>query len=67
MKPSTKQKALLFCAVCGHKSPPGGDWVETETETELGNRLTLSCPECSTAVTRRPLDSKSVDAVVIAD
>jgi hypothetical protein len=67
MNPSTKQKALLFCAVCGHESPPDGDWIETETETELGDRVTLSCPACATVVTRRPLDSTSVDAVIIAD
>lgn len=67
MNPSTKQKATLFCAVCGHESPPDGDWIESETETELGDRLALSCPDCETTVTRRPLDSRSVGAVVIAD
>jgi hypothetical protein len=67
MKPSTREKATLFCAVCGHESPPDGDWVESEKNTELGDRLALSCPDCETTVTRRPLDSTSVDAVVAAD
>jgi len=67
MNPSTEQKARLFCAVCGHESPPDGDWVESETETELGDRLAVKCPDCATTVTRRPLDSRSVDAVVITD
>lgn len=67
MTPSTRQKSTLFCAVCGHESPPDGDWHESATETELGKRLALSCPDCATTITRRPLDSRSVDAVVAAD
>lgn len=67
MIPSTRQKATLFCAVCGHESPPDGDWNETKMETDRGNQLALSCPECTTTVTRRPLDSKSVGAVVISE
>lgn len=67
MTPSTRQKATLFCAVCGHESPPDGDWHESACETELGQRLALACPDCETTITRRPLDSRSVDAVVVAD
>ena len=67
MNPSTRRKAMLFCAVCGHESPPDGDWDESATKTELGERLALSCPDCATTITRRPLDSRSVDAVVAAD
>jgi hypothetical protein len=67
MSSSTRPKAVLFCAVCGHESPPDGDWTETATETEFGERLALSCPDCTTTITRRPLDSRSVNAVVAAD
>ena len=67
MSSSTRPKAVLFCAVCGYESPPDGDWDESATETELGERLALSCPDCETTITRRPLNARDVDAVVAAD
>ena len=53
MNSSTRTKTTLFCSVCGHESPPDGDWDESETTTELGQRLTLSCPDCGTTWIRR--------------
>ena len=67
MNSSTRTKTTLFCSVCGHESPPDGDWDESETTTELGRRLTLSCPDCGTTITRRPVGKRSVDAVVASD
>ncbi|SFP60326.1 hypothetical protein SAMN05216277_10574 [Halolamina pelagica] len=62
-----RSKTTLFCSVCGHESPPDGDWHESETTTEVGQRLTLSCPDCETTITRRPLRDRGVDAVVAGD
>ncbi|QKY21214.1 hypothetical protein B4589_012830 [Halolamina sp. CBA1230] len=67
MNSSTRTKAILFCSVCGHESPPDGDWDESETATELGDRLALSCPDCTTTITRRPVGSRGVDAAVAGD
>ncbi|WP_049981787.1 hypothetical protein [Halolamina rubra] len=67
MNSSTRSKTTLFCSVCGHESPPDGDWDESETATELGGRLTLACPDCGTTITRRPLRGRGVDAVVAGD
>lgn len=47
------RKATLHCMVCGHASPPAGDWREALVPTDAGERLSLSCPECGTMVTRR--------------
>jgi len=67
MTPSARTKATLFCSVCGHESPPDGDWDESSTTTELGERIALSCPDCATTITRRPVSKRSVDAVVASD
>jgi len=67
MNSSMRAKTTLFCSVCGHESPPDGDWDESETATEVGARLVLACPDCETTLTRRPLNSQSVDAVVASD
>jgi len=67
MNSSTRTKTTLFCSVCGHESPPDGDWDESETTTELGQRLTLSCPDCGTTITRRPLRGPVADTVVAGD
>jgi hypothetical protein len=67
MNPSTRSKTTLFCSVCGHESPPDGDWHESETTTELGTRLTLSCPDCETTITRRRLRGQRVDARIAGD
>ena len=67
MNSSTRTKATLFCSVCGHESPLDGDWDESETATELGDRLALSCPDCATTITRRPVGSRGVDTVVAGD
>jgi hypothetical protein len=67
MNSSTRSKATLFCSVCGHESPPDGDWHESETATELGARLTLSCPDCETTITRRLANSSGVDARIAGD
>ena len=67
MNSSTRVKTTLFCSVCGHESPPDGDWDESETTTEAGERLVLACPDCETTVTRRPLDGRGIDAAVAGD
>ena len=67
MTPSARTKATLFCSVCGHESPPDGDWDESETTTDVGERLVLACPDCGTTVTRRPLDGRRVDATAAGD
>ncbi|MFC6735034.1 hypothetical protein [Halolamina salina] len=67
MNSSTRTKATLFCSVCGHESPADGDWDESATATEIGERITLSCPDCATTITRRPVSKRSVDAVVASD
>lgn len=48
-----RSKAVLFCAVCGHESPPDGDWTESTTTGTAGPLLVLACPECGETVTRR--------------
>lgn len=50
-----RPKAVLFCAVCGHESPPDGDWTESTTTGPAGPRLVLVCPDCGEPVTRRPV------------
>lgn len=66
MTPSLS-KSTLFCSVCGHRSPPDGDWEESETTTELGAKLALTCPDCGTTITRRAVERRAVDAPVDAD
>ena len=67
MNSSTRSKTTLFCSVCGHESPPDGDWDESETTTELGERLALACPDCGTTITRRLADGGGVGATVAGD
>jgi len=44
--PDSRQKDTLFCQVCGHESPIGGDWVPAQND----NNRTLQCPECQTVL-----------------
>ena len=67
MNSSTRAKATLFCSVCGHESPPDGDWDESETTTELGVRVALACPDCGTTITRRRATGRGVDARIAGD
>jgi len=66
-RPERPPKATLFCAVCGHASPPDGDWERSLTTTELGERLTLSCPDCDATLTRRPAEEARAERGVCAD
>lgn len=59
-----RSKAVLFCAVCGHESPPDGDWHESTTTGTAGQCLVITCPDCSETVTRRP--ARGVDRRVSA-
>lgn len=62
-----RAKTALFCAVCGHESPADGDWDESTTTGETGPRLVLSCPDCGTTVTRRPVRESTQVSPVVAD
>lgn len=43
------RKSVLFCPVCGHDSPPDGDWVVTTEESHQ----TFRCPTCEQVVAVR--------------
>lgn len=58
------RKTRLHCAVCGHDSPPDGDWLERVTTTDAGERLSLVCPDCGATLTRRPVGEARAEAVV---
>lgn len=46
---STRRKATLFCAECGHESGHDGDWIDRQ-----GRGETLVCPDCGTVVLAQP-------------
>jgi DNA-directed RNA polymerase subunit RPC12/RpoP len=45
-----RQKAVLFCADCGHESAVGGDWIVHESR----DRAVYECPDCDSRITTRP-------------
>lgn len=63
----TRPKAVLFCAVCGHESPPDGDWIESTTTGPAGPRLVLTCPDCGETVTRRSVRDADARTSALAD
>lgn len=48
-----RPKAALFCPECGHESGVDGDW--TASVDDAAGVLRLTCPDCGTELTRRPL------------
>ena len=44
-----RQKAVLFCPVCGHESPVDGSWIVSSYESQQKFR----CPECEQVVAVR--------------
>jgi hypothetical protein len=58
--PPERLKAVLFCPECGHEGHATGDW-KTKDDYVAGRRA-IVCPECSTAVTERPLPNQSRNA-----
>lgn len=43
-QPATREKATLFCPICGYQNNYTSDWTVTQQEGEL----TISCPHCGT-------------------
>lgn len=43
------EKATLFCPNCEHRDHYTGDWISTRK----GDKLIISCPDCSTVLTTR--------------
>jgi hypothetical protein len=59
-----RSKSTLFCPICGHDSPAGGDWLRRVGPTVgreqtpvsngvVGRGVALVCPDCDTVVTVR--------------
>lgn len=45
-------KSQLYCRICGHASPPDGDWIDISADGDDSRRL-ITCPECGSTITER--------------